>query len=99
MSRKKFLFVKNAADDATYIDVDRVHDLEVTSATVFNINASDNEGAAINLATVTCSDSTLAVKELARLMSTANTSDIVVADDIAGIHMAHVLSVASVEHS
>ena len=99
MSRKKFLFVKDAANDATYIDVDRVHDLEVTSATVFNINASDNEGGAINLATVTCSDSTLAVKELARLMSTANTSDIVVADDIAGIHMAHVESVASVEHS
>jgi len=32
-------------------------------------------------------------------MSTANTSDIVVADDIAGIHMAHVESVASVAHS
>ena len=99
MSRKKFIFVKDAADDATYIDVDRVHDLEVTSATVFNINASDNEGGAINLATVTCSDSTLAIKELARLMSESNLSDIIVADDIAGIHMAHVESVASVDHS
>tara|TARA_R100001443_G_scaffold33724_1_gene47618 strand:+ start:88 stop:387 length:300 start_codon:yes stop_codon:yes gene_type:complete len=99
MSRKKFLFVKDAADDATYIDVDRVHDLEVTSATAFNINASDNEGGAINAATVACSDSTLAVKELARLMSTANTADIVVADDIAGIYMAHVTGVSGVEHS
>ena len=99
MSRKKFIFVKDAANDATYIDVDRVHDLEVTSATVFNINASDNEGGAINLATVTCSDSTLAIKELARLMSESNSSDIIVADDIAGIHMAHVESVASIDHS
>ena len=99
MSRKKFLFVKNAADDAAYLDVDRVHDLEVTSATAFNINASDNEGGAINFATITCTDSTKAVKELARLMSTANTAHIVVADDVAGIHMAHVSSTGVVVHS
>ena len=99
MSRTKFIFVKDSATDAAYIDVDRVHDLEVTSATVFNINASDNEGGAINVATVTCSDSTLAVKELARLMSESNSSDIIVADDAAGIYMAHVESVASIAHS
>lgn len=84
MSRTKFIFVKDSATDAAYINVDRVHDLEVTSATVFNINVSDNEGAATNAATVTCSDSTLAVKELARLMSESNSSDIIVADDLAG---------------
>lgn len=99
MSRTKFIFVKDANDDATYVDVDRVHDLEVTSATEFNINGSDNEGAAINVATVTCSDSTKAVKELARLMSESNSSDIIVGDDIAGIHMAHVESVATLRHS
>ena len=96
---KKFLFVKDSATDAAYIDVDRVHDLEVTSATAFNINASDNEGGAINAATLTCSDSTKAVKELARLMSTANTADIVVADDAASIYMAHVTAVGSINHS
>ena len=96
---KKFLFVKDSATDAAYIDVDRVHDLEVTSSTAFNINASDNEGGAINAATLTCSDSTKAVKELARLMSTANTADIVVADDVASIYMAHVTAVGSIDHS
>ena len=99
MSRKKYLFVKNAADDAAYLDVDRVHDLEVTSATAFNINASNNDGAATNFATIECTDSTKAVKELARLMSTANTPNIVVADDVAGIYMAHVSSTGAVGHS
>ena len=38
MSKKRYLYIANSATDAAYIDVDRVHDLEVTSATAFNID-------------------------------------------------------------
>lgn len=89
MSRKRYIYINNAATDAAYIDVDRVHDLEVTSATAFNINYKLNDNAD-GTTSIVATDATKAVKELVRLIAHSNNDQIVVADDTNSIYMAYV---------
>ena len=98
MSKKRYLYIANSATDAAYIDVDRVHDLEVTSATAFNINYKLNDNADGTTA-ISATDATKAVKELVRLIAHSNNDQIVVADDVKSIYMAYVDGTGAVGHS
>ena len=96
-NKKRYLLVRDSATDAAWIDADRVTDLEVTSATAFNINFSNNDNGDGTVA-ITADDSIKAIKELARLIATSNT-DIIVADDVDSIYMAGVTATGSITHS
>ena len=100
MARNKFIYLANSASDAAYINVDRIHDIEVNSATevIINYKLNDNADGTTALV-VTTGKAAQVVKDLAALITTGQDQVITVADDVNSIYMANVTGTGAVGHS